>query len=107
MTTVSASLCINIGSLKSWQPEAQYAYAPDNLRLQRNPGHQAERIEAAVEADGKHVAESYEGGIAADAFRGDVGVLITGPQGFERSVVFGIDEDAVAIAQLVRDTIDE
>jgi hypothetical protein len=34
-----------------------------------------------------------------DPFRGGVRVLITGPQGFERSVVFAIDEDAIVIAQ--------
>ena len=48
-----------------------------------------------------------EGWIVADPFRGGVRVLITGPQGFERSVVFAIDEDAVVIAQQVRETIDE
>jgi hypothetical protein len=67
-----------------------------------------ERIEAAVEAGGKHVAESYEGWIAADPFRGGMRVLITGPQGFERSVEFAIDEDnLVVIAQRVRETIEE
>jgi hypothetical protein len=39
-----------------------------------------ERIEAAVEAGGKHVAQPYEGWIAADPLRGGVRVLITGPQ---------------------------
>lgn len=47
------------------------------------PATRRERIEAAVEAGGKHVAESYEDWIAADAFRGGVRVLITGPLGFE------------------------
>src|ERR1035441_2656730 len=45
-----------------------------------------QRIEAAVEAGGKHVAQPYEGWIAADPFGGGVRVLITGPQGFERTV---------------------
>jgi hypothetical protein len=31
-------------------------------------------------------------GIAADPFRGGVQVLITGPQGFERTVAFARDE---------------
>jgi hypothetical protein len=53
------------------------------------------------------VAESYEGWIAADPFRGGVRVLITGPRGFERSVAFAIDEDSGVIAQQVRETIDE
>jgi hypothetical protein len=66
-----------------------------------------QRIEAAVEAGGKHAAESYEGWIAADSFRGGVRLLITGPQGFERSVAFAIDEDPAVIAQHVRETIDE
>jgi hypothetical protein len=43
----------------------------------------------------------------ADPFRGDVRVLITWPQGFERSVTFATDEDPVVIAQQVRGTIDE
>jgi hypothetical protein len=73
----------------------------------RIPATRRERIEAAVEAGGKHVAESYEGWIAADPFRGGVRVLITGPQGFERSVVFAIDEESGIIAQQVRETIDE
>jgi hypothetical protein len=33
--------------------------------------------------------------------------FVGGPQGFERSVVFAIDEDAIVIAQQVRETIDE
>jgi hypothetical protein len=40
-----------------------------------------ERIEAAVEAAGQRDAQSYEGWIAADPFRGGVRVLITGPPG--------------------------
>ena len=62
------------------------------------PATRHERVEAAVEAGGKHVAESYEGWITADPFRGGVRVLITGPQGFERSVAFAIDEDPAVIA---------
>jgi hypothetical protein len=58
------------------------------------PATRRERIEAAVEAGDKHLAESYEGWIAADPFRGDVRVLITRPQGFERLVLFAIDEGA-------------
>ena len=47
-----------------------------------------ERIQAAVEAGGRHVKEQYEGWIAADPFRGGVRVVITGPHGFERAVLF-------------------
>jgi hypothetical protein len=36
------------------------------------PATRRERIEAAVEAGGKHVKEQYEGWIAADPFRGGV-----------------------------------
>jgi hypothetical protein len=70
------------------------------------PATRRERIEAAVEAGGKHLAKSYEGWIAVDPFRGGVRVLITGPQGFERSVLFAVDEDVVVIAQQVRETLE-
>jgi hypothetical protein len=66
-----------------------------------------ERIEAAVEAGGRHVKESYEGWIAADPFRGGIRLIITGPQGFERAVLFALDEDPAMITQRVRETIDE
>jgi hypothetical protein len=56
-----------------------------------------ERIEAAVEAAGKHVAQPYEGWIAADPFRGGVRVLIAGPQGFEKTIMFALDEAPAAI----------
>ena len=63
-----------------------------------------ERIQAAVEAGGRHVKEQYEGWIAADPFRGGVRVVITGPQGFERAVLFALDEDPAVITQRVRET---
>ena len=66
-----------------------------------------ERIEAAVEAGGKHSAEPYEGWIAADTFRGGVRVLITGPQGFERTVTFALDESPATITERVRETIED
>ena len=71
------------------------------------PATRRERIEAAVEAGGRHVKEQYEGWIAADPFRGGVRVLITGPQGFERTVLFALDEDPAVITDRVRETIDE
>ena len=40
-------------------------------------------------------------------FRGGVRVIITGPQGFERTVLFALDEDPTVITQRVRETIDE
>jgi hypothetical protein len=33
-------------------------------------------------------------------------VLITGPHGFERTVVFAIDDDATVIAMRVRETLE-
>jgi hypothetical protein len=65
-----------------------------------------ERIEAVVEAAGKHVAQPYEGWIAADPFGGGVRVLITGPQGFERTVTFALDEAPATITVRVRETVD-
>ena len=67
---------------------------------------QRECIEAAVEAAGKHVTQPYEGWIVADPFRGGVRVLITGPQGFERTVVFALDEAPATITQRVRESIE-
>jgi hypothetical protein len=66
-----------------------------------------ERIETAVEAGGRHVKEQYEGWIAAYPFRGGVRVVITGPQGVERTVLLGLDEDPAVITERVRETIDE
>jgi len=66
-----------------------------------------ERIEAAVEAGGRHAAQPYEGWIAADPFRGGVRVLITGPQGFERTVTFSLDEVPATITERVRETIED
>ena len=66
-----------------------------------------ERIQAAVEAGGRHVKEQYEGWIATDPFRGRVRVVITGPQGFERAVLFDFGADSAVITEQVRQTIDE
>ena len=71
------------------------------------PATRRELIEVAVEAGGRHVKEPYEGWIAADPFRGGVRVIITGPQGFERTVLFALDEDPAVITRRVRETIDE
>ena len=75
--------------------------------IQGIPGHRRERIEAAVVAGGKHVSAPPEAWIAADPFKGGFRVLITGPDGFERIVVFAIDDDPVGIAERVRETLDE
>jgi hypothetical protein len=66
-----------------------------------------ERVQTAVEAGGRHVTAPHEAWIAADPFRGGVKVLITGPQGFERTVFFTANEDTSVIAERVRETLDE
>jgi hypothetical protein len=40
-------------------------------------------------------------------FRGGFRVLITGAHGFERTVMFALDDDPVVIAERVRETLDE
>jgi hypothetical protein len=52
-----------------------------------------------VEAAGQRLAQPYEAWIAADLFRGGVRVLITGPQGFARTVAFALDESPMRIAR--------
>jgi hypothetical protein len=69
------------------------------------PGGSASR--RAVEAAGQHIAQPYEGWIAADPFQGGVRVLITGPQGFERTVTFALDEAPATITERVRETIED
>jgi hypothetical protein len=69
-------------------------------------GHRRERIEAAVIASGKSARGSHEAWIAADSFNGGFRVLITGPHGFERTVVFVID-DLALIAERVRETLED
>ena len=71
------------------------------------PAARRERIEAAVEAAGQRLAQPYEGWIAADPFTGGVRVLITGPQDFERTVTFGLDETPATITERVRETIED
>jgi len=68
------------------------------------PGHRREHIEAAVVAGGKHTKAPHEAWIAADPFKGGFRVLITGPNGFERTVTFAIDDDPAVIAERVRET---
>jgi hypothetical protein len=68
------------------------------------PGTRRERIEAAVVAGGRHTRGPHEAWIAADPFKGGFRVLITGPQGFERTVVFALDDDPAVIAERVRET---
>lgn len=70
------------------------------------PATGCERIEAAVETAGKSLAEPYEAWISADPYRRGVRVLITGRQGFERTVRFAIDEDPAVIRERVRETLE-
>ena len=66
------------------------------------PGNRRERIEAAVVGGGKQARGPHEAWIAADPFKVVFRVLITGPQGFERSVVFSLDDDPAEIAERVK-----
>ena len=71
------------------------------------PATRRERIQAAVDAGGKHVARTHEAWIATDPFRGGFKVLITGPQGFERTVLFAANDDPAVISERIRETLDE
>jgi hypothetical protein len=71
------------------------------------PATRRERIQAAVESGAEHVAGAHEAWIAADPFQGGFKILITGPQGFERTVFFAIDDDPAVISERVRETLDE
>jgi hypothetical protein len=71
------------------------------------PGHRRERIEAAVVAGGKHARGPHEAWISANPFKGGFRVLITGPQGFERTVLFVIDDDPAVVAERVREIMEE
>ena len=71
------------------------------------PGTRRERIEAAVVAGGRNRASPHEAWIAADPFKGGFRVLITGPEGFERTVAFAMDDDPTVIAERVRETMEE
>jgi hypothetical protein len=71
------------------------------------PGTRRERIEAAVVAGGRRARGPHEAWIVADPYKGGFRVLITGPQGFERTVVFALDDDPALIAERVRETMEE
>ena len=46
-------------------------------------------------------------GLRAGPFKGGFRVLITGPQGFERSVIFALADDPAVIAERVRETLEK
>jgi hypothetical protein len=71
------------------------------------PGNRRELIEAAVVAGGRHARGPHEAWISADPFNGGFRVLITGPQGFERTVTFALEDDPTVIAERMRETLDE
>jgi len=71
------------------------------------PGSRREWIEAAVVAGGRHARGPHEAWIAADPFKGGFRVLITGPQGLERTMASGMDDDPAVIADRVRETLEE
>jgi hypothetical protein len=71
------------------------------------PGNSRERIETAVVAGAKHVSGPHEAWIAADQFKRGFRVLITGPLGFEQTVVFATDDDPTMITERVRETMEE
>ncbi|MEI9973381.1 MAG: hypothetical protein WDO73_15865 [Ignavibacteriota bacterium] len=70
------------------------------------PGNRRERIEAAVVSGGKNLSVPYEAWIAVDPFQGGIRLLITGPQGFERTVTLGLDDAPAVIADRVRETLE-
>jgi hypothetical protein len=71
------------------------------------PASRRARIEGAVVAAGRNLSQPYEAWIAADLPRGAVRVMITGPQGFDRTVTFDLAEDPAVIAQRIRETIED
>ena len=73
----------------------------------RNPATQRERIEATVGAAGRHLSRPFEAWIAVDPLRGGVRVMITGPQGFDRSVTFDLADDPAVITQRIRETLED
>jgi hypothetical protein len=71
------------------------------------PASRRARIEGAVVAAGRNLSQPYEAWIAADSRRGSVRVMITGPQGFDRTVTFDLAEDPAVITQRIRETIED
>ena len=71
------------------------------------PASRRARFEGAVVAAGRNLPQPYEAWIAADIPRGVVRVMITGPQGFDRTVTFDLAEDPAVITQRIRETIED
>src|ERR1035441_9824979 len=71
------------------------------------PASRRARIEGAVVAAGRNLPQPYEAWIAADPLRGGVRVMITGPDGFDRTVTFDLAEDPAVITERVRETLED
>jgi len=71
------------------------------------PATRRERIASSVTAAGRNVSGSYEAWISTDPRRGVVRVLITGPEGFERTATFALEDDPAVIQDRVRETLED
>ena len=69
------------------------------------PATRRERIIAAIEAGGKNASGPFEAWATVDG-RGSVRVVITGPQDFDRRVLFAVDESEAEITERVRRTME-
>ena len=49
----------------------------------------------------------FEAWIASDPFKSGVRLAIIGPEGFQRNVLFALDEEPAEITERVRATLDE
>jgi hypothetical protein len=54
-----------------------------------------------------HASGLHQAWIAADLSTGGVKLLITGPQGLERTLTFAVDDDPAVIAERVRETMED
>lgn len=97
---------VRSGPLPSARPRYNISMPITVFDVRGVPGSRRERIETAVVAGGRHAAGPHEAWIAADPFKGGFRVLVTGPHGFERTVVFAIDDDPAVIAERARETME-
>ena len=71
------------------------------------PATRREQIEAAVVAAGRHLSAPHEAWITADPFHGGFKVLITGPNGLERTAAFSTDDEMTVITEGIRQTLED
>jgi hypothetical protein len=76
------------------------------LDIKGVPYNRRERIVEAVEAGGKHLSGLFNAWLRLD-YDGKVRVILTGPQAFERFVIFPQDEESASIREMVRVTLDD